>query len=93
MFSTSIKASVIPFEQLTLLYFFLTYYALFLNMASVNIPEHILSFIIFIIYSYPFYLMPVIIFSGNAIYTETVDILDFDQFRTKFIYRTCHVTI
>lgn len=62
-------------------------------MVSVNITVHILGFIIFIIYPYTFHLMPIIIFTGNSVYAETIDILHFNQFRTKVIYRTGHVTI
>lgn len=47
-------------------------------MVSVNISVHILGFIIFIIYPYTFHLMSIIIFTGNSVYAETVDILNFD---------------
>ncbi|GEM_PF-3240458 len=68
-------------------------YYLFLNIITINIPEHILDFIIFIIYPYTFYLMPVIILARNTVHTEPISRCHFFNFRSKFAQRTSHICI
>lgn len=64
------------FVRQDLLYFF-TYRTLFLNLASVNIPKYICGFIVFIIYSYTFHFMTIIVITGNPIYPEAVEFSGF----------------
>ena len=62
-------------------------------MASVHIPKLVIHLVILVIYPHPFYLMPVVIFTGNTIHTETFHILDFDEFWLKFFHGPTHIGI
>ena len=62
-------------------------------MGSIHIPEITSVFIVLIIDTDTFYLMTVIILTRNTIHTEPINILNFDQFRAKFIHRPGHISI
>lgn len=62
-------------------------------MASVHIPKLVIHLVILVIYPHPFYLMPVVIFTGNTIHTETFHFLDFDEFWLKFFHDPTHIAI